>query len=127
MRASVMNIIPARDSSDVQVDMFYDVGPGIGPGGGVFPGGSGDEIAAAAAVGTTQKLKSYAPQFGLAGLALFSLVAMMMMVRKTTRTTRAAFPTSKEEETGQYAVAPDGVLAVPGGPVAVERQRWAVR
>ena len=117
VRASVMNIIPARDSSDVQVDMFYDVGPGVGPGGGVFPGGPGDEIAAVAAVGTTRKLKSYAPQFGLAGLALFSLVAMMMMVRKTTRTTRAAFPMPKEEETGQYAVAPDGVLTVPGGPV----------
>ena len=109
-------ILQAKADADVQVDMFYDMEPGGGtiPGAGGMPGG---EVAAASAFTTVETLTSYAPQIGLAGLAVFSLVLMMRMVRKTSRTARTGFPMPEKEEADQFAVAPDGSLAVHGGPV----------
>ncbi len=113
VREAVKSIIHAQADSAVQVDMFYD----LEPGGGVLPGMPGGEATIASTLTTTQAMKSYLPQIGLGGLALFSLMMMMRMVRKTTRTARTKFPMPEEEKTEQFAVASDGVLAVPGGPV----------
>ena len=119
VRKQVKNVLQAEADADIEVDMFYDVGPGDGtlPGMPGMTGVAGGAAAVASTLTTTEMLKSYLPQVGLAGLAVFSKVLMMMMVRKTTRTARAAFPASEEGPADQFAVAPDGILTVPGGPV----------
>jgi len=83
VRAVVRNAIGATDDAAVQVDWFPDLAPGS-------PG----EFAASpllAGAGTAEKegavagLTRYAPQAGLVGLALVSLVMMLMLVRKSGR------------------------------------------
>ncbi|MCK4658724.1 MAG: hypothetical protein KAV82_04310 [Phycisphaerae bacterium] len=112
---AVKNILQATEDADVQVEMYYDTGPGGGllPG---MPGMPGAEGVATVALTKTEMLKSYGAQLGLGGLALLSIIAMILMVRKTTRTARNAFPIP-EEEPEDSVVIEDGILAVPGGPV----------
>lgn len=115
VRGAVKNILQSKADEDVQVEMYYDVESA-----GVMIAGMPGVLGGAAAVSeltTTEALKSYAPQAGLVALALFSLFMMTRLVRKSTRTARNAFPMPEEQDVDEYAVAPDGILAVPGGPI----------
>jgi len=119
VRGQVKSVLHAKANVDVEVDMYYDVegAGGVAGVGGVL-GMAGADMTAAATLSTTQMLTGYAPQIGLAALALVSLAMMMMMVRKTTHLTRSAVSSMQDEqESDEFAVAADGALLVSGGPV----------
>lgn len=84
VKTSVMRIVMATDPSDVEVDVYPDMEwTAEGgtwsrvPGGTVIASQGGDALDAVGLV------RTYAPQAGLATLALFSLFLMMRVVRKS--------------------------------------------
>lgn len=84
VRASVEKIVMAKDPKDVEVDVYPDMDWTAG--GGVWsraPGGVVLAQGGAESFDIMGLVQTYAPQAGLAGLALISLVMMMRVVRKS--------------------------------------------
>ena len=96
VQAGVRNLIGATENDAVQVDWFPDLAPGSP---GVFreaPFLAGAD--AGAEEGALARLSDYAPQAGLVGLAVVSLLMMAMMVRKSARAVGSLLPEPSREQ-----------------------------
>ncbi len=113
VKKDLKKLVMSDSDVDVEVSFFYDLDLKSA----TFASATGGAEAAAQDGATMGLLRSYGPQAGLGGLALFSLLMMFMMARKAARIAAPPPPPRATESDEDAGESPEQILMVGGGPI----------
>ncbi|MEE9296669.1 MAG: flagellar M-ring protein FliF C-terminal domain-containing protein [Phycisphaerae bacterium] len=113
VRSAVRNIVMARSDDDITVDLY----PGLSPAVTILPDGTlAASVAAVSGDTPVELLKRYAPQGGLALLAVVGLYMLARLARQSARDAQTFYQSRTRKEAGEDG-GDEELLPGGGGPV----------